>query len=442
MKKLQCEMCGSTDMIKQDGVYVCQSCGIKYTLEEARKLLIDGVVEVTGSVGIDKSAEKEKWLQLARRAKDSNDVEQGFKYYSLIYEQEPNNWEAWFYKIFFNLFRDRPQLDNLSTFRREIKYILEIINKFELNQVQRAYLDILKALHYAKGKLTYPESELEKVDEELNNHNYPGKRDYDILLFRIYSDFIYQCNTEITTKLKNEFIIVVNDALSITTEYVILFDSKYYFAPCVGLEKERALIKDLLDFVEFLKQNKIDYDKSRFYSHSDILEGAEKARCEILELYKKYKSLNPSNEYELEEINRDFKQKLQPLIYQICRSDHSFKLDSLVKIEYHTLKSDTNVVEHKDGQSDGGDNEQYSGSEEELPYKGCLNDILLFFGIFGGIGGLLGTLMLVLQGNMGDILGCFAVSAIGLLALWWLHKRDNRILSNLIRVILSDIFKS
>ncbi len=95
-----------------------------------------------------------------------------------------------------------------------------------------------------------------------------------------------------------------------------------------------------------------------------------------------------------------------------------------------------------DNYYDGSDNEQYSGSEEEFSFKGCLNDILLFFGIFGGIGGLLGTLMLVPQGNMGDILGCFAVSAIGLLALWWLHKRDNRILSNLIRVILSDIFKS
>ena len=38
MKQLTCEMCGSTDLIKQDGVFVCQSCGCKYSVEEAKKI--------------------------------------------------------------------------------------------------------------------------------------------------------------------------------------------------------------------------------------------------------------------------------------------------------------------------------------------------------------------------------------------------------------------
>lgn len=37
MKQLTCEMCGSTDLMKQEGVFVCQSCGCKYSVEEARK---------------------------------------------------------------------------------------------------------------------------------------------------------------------------------------------------------------------------------------------------------------------------------------------------------------------------------------------------------------------------------------------------------------------
>lgn len=37
MKQLTCEMCGSTDLIKQDGVFICQSCGTKYSIEEAKK---------------------------------------------------------------------------------------------------------------------------------------------------------------------------------------------------------------------------------------------------------------------------------------------------------------------------------------------------------------------------------------------------------------------
>lgn len=37
MKRLTCEMCGSTDLIKQDGAFVCQTCGCKYSIEEAKR---------------------------------------------------------------------------------------------------------------------------------------------------------------------------------------------------------------------------------------------------------------------------------------------------------------------------------------------------------------------------------------------------------------------
>ena len=53
MKRLTCEMCGSTDLLKQDGVFVCQSCGCKYSVEEARKMIVEGTVEVAGTVKVD-----------------------------------------------------------------------------------------------------------------------------------------------------------------------------------------------------------------------------------------------------------------------------------------------------------------------------------------------------------------------------------------------------
>lgn len=37
MKKITCEMCGSADLLKQDGVFVCQNCGTMYSVEEAKK---------------------------------------------------------------------------------------------------------------------------------------------------------------------------------------------------------------------------------------------------------------------------------------------------------------------------------------------------------------------------------------------------------------------
>lgn len=56
MKQLTCEMCGSTDLIKEDGVFVCQSCGCKYSVEEAKRLMIEGTVDVQGTVKVDNSA--------------------------------------------------------------------------------------------------------------------------------------------------------------------------------------------------------------------------------------------------------------------------------------------------------------------------------------------------------------------------------------------------
>ena len=70
MKQLTCEMCGSTDIIKQDGVFACQTCGMKYSVEEAKKMVVEGTVDVSGStVRVDTSGELANLYQIARRAK-------------------------------------------------------------------------------------------------------------------------------------------------------------------------------------------------------------------------------------------------------------------------------------------------------------------------------------------------------------------------------------
>ena len=76
MKRLTCEMCGSTDLIKQDGVFVCQTCGCKYSIEEAKKMMVEGTVDVSGStVKVDNERNIEKMRTLADRAKAEGDTE-------------------------------------------------------------------------------------------------------------------------------------------------------------------------------------------------------------------------------------------------------------------------------------------------------------------------------------------------------------------------------
>lgn len=68
MKQLICEMCGSSDLIKSEGLFVCQTCGCKYSVEEAKKMMIEGTVSVQGTVKIDNSEEYDNYVRLAKTA--------------------------------------------------------------------------------------------------------------------------------------------------------------------------------------------------------------------------------------------------------------------------------------------------------------------------------------------------------------------------------------
>lgn len=102
MKQLTCEMCGSKDLIKQDGVFVCQCCGCKYSVEEAKNMMIEGTVDVSGStVKVDTTDELANLYQIARRARDDNNSANAAKYYDMILVKDPTSWEAAFFVVYF-----------------------------------------------------------------------------------------------------------------------------------------------------------------------------------------------------------------------------------------------------------------------------------------------------------------------------------------------------
>jgi len=95
-------MCGGSDLLKHDGAFVCQSCGTKYSVEEAKKMMIEGTVEVAGTVKVDNSAKLDNLYKLARRAKDDFNSEKGLEVYEQIAIEDPNSWEAAFFIIFYS----------------------------------------------------------------------------------------------------------------------------------------------------------------------------------------------------------------------------------------------------------------------------------------------------------------------------------------------------
>ena len=98
MKQLVCEMCGSTDLIKDDGVFVCQSCGCKYSIEEAKRMMVEGVVEVQGTVKIDDTRLIDNYLSMAQKAADSDNLNEAEHYANKALELEPTNWAALYAK--------------------------------------------------------------------------------------------------------------------------------------------------------------------------------------------------------------------------------------------------------------------------------------------------------------------------------------------------------
>lgn len=147
MKQIVCEMCGSKDLIKKDGVYTCEYCGAKYTAEEAKKLMIEGTVDVSGStVKVDTSDELSNLYQLARRARANDDDATASKYYDMILLKAPNSWEAIFYSLYYKA--TQAKIDEVQTAIGPINnYGANIFGAIKIEitdkeEQKRAYMDV------------------------------------------------------------------------------------------------------------------------------------------------------------------------------------------------------------------------------------------------------------------------------------------------------------
>ena len=157
MKRLTCEMCGSTDMIKEDGVFVCQSCGCKYSVEEAKKMMIEGTVEVAGTVQVDKNNEIDALLKRVFMFLEEEKWKEADEYCEKVLDIDPENPEAYLGKLMVEA-----EWKNIDIFLQrafgwvESKYYIkmsEYANKYVNEKVlkllqERAEYD--NSVHYSK----------------------------------------------------------------------------------------------------------------------------------------------------------------------------------------------------------------------------------------------------------------------------------------------------
>ena len=154
MKKLTCEMCGSTDLIKDGGVFVCQTCGCKYSIEEAKRMMVEGTVFVANTAQFD------NLVKLARDALNSNNAAEAEKQANLALAIKSDDYEVLMikaraidgqttgsgsrfdeaYNCYLNAWESLPEeekVNYVADFCREVNNALKSEVRFWVNQVER-----------------------------------------------------------------------------------------------------------------------------------------------------------------------------------------------------------------------------------------------------------------------------------------------------------------
>ncbi len=91
MKQLTCEVCGGNDLLKQDGVFVCQSCGCKYSADEVKKLM----VQISEPVKVEGIQTLEQGLANAETFMKLNEYKKAEETYKNLSNDYPQDWRCW-----------------------------------------------------------------------------------------------------------------------------------------------------------------------------------------------------------------------------------------------------------------------------------------------------------------------------------------------------------
>lgn len=107
MKKIVCDLCESTEFIKENGMFVCQGCGTKYSLEEAKSMMkevagdptpVSGAPVVSIPMGNPNQAQIDNILVLATTAYEAQNYAEAENYCNRAIELDAMCYKAWMLK--------------------------------------------------------------------------------------------------------------------------------------------------------------------------------------------------------------------------------------------------------------------------------------------------------------------------------------------------------
>lgn len=96
MKKLQCEICGGA-LVMQDGMAVCESCGMKFSKEEVKKMVVElsGPIQIDGEVKVSGVEDADVLYRRAKDAERIGELDHAEKTYSDATKKYPGDARMW-----------------------------------------------------------------------------------------------------------------------------------------------------------------------------------------------------------------------------------------------------------------------------------------------------------------------------------------------------------
>jgi len=271
MKQIVCEMCGGKDLIKQDGMFICQSCGSKYSVEEAKKMMVT----------IDTSAKLENALKNARRARENKNYEQAEECYKIVLMEEPDNWEANFYSIYFKAMQTN--IGNISqaaysitnstkTVLKDIKKIDDTIQQNEAIKQMSTDISAFVSIMYNATIYSY----------NSNIKIYKGYNDNDILA-PIELEGKIRCINEAHEKILPSTEMLKSFGNELISEF-----GKNEFTDSINIQCHETALKILKEFHNSIADTRIDTSglKKNLQKYADDLKKL-KPSSEVLSLSEK-----------------------------------------------------------------------------------------------------------------------------------------------------------
>lgn len=170
MKALICEMCGGSDLVKQDELYVCQNCGCKYSTEEARNLFeINVKVEADGVSACEQLLERGNTFLKLEDYKSAKDT---FKEFINTYPHKRIGYEKYFIALSENFSEyfvyDLADSDTKAEINNIIEKLIKIDDERDTYDAKSFLKKIKDYLNWIdlKEQKEQKENILDKISEE------------------------------------------------------------------------------------------------------------------------------------------------------------------------------------------------------------------------------------------------------------------------------------